>query len=428
MLRLHHPEFFDTCAKFITVPRTHEEHSSLLDEMAVCKCDMADGRIQALHDNDPSGPKPSYIATGWRFAHIIDSALRPVREDASLHKVEKNQRRAARRGTSVPWPRSPLDILPYGIDQSIAALAEWVEIFADSLYLSLFGTIMTLLKKAVVPPILASATLLGRFVEIAEDSLFALSGRDLDAMGGFSHALIRTWQTSQLFKILPHIFDEEETRELLKRSTEQVEDDHESRGLMSICVFAVTVLPDLMAAASDEETRGRLNDCLLSFHVAGILWIHRLELPHDAEKYTSRLVEAARKQQEAERDPVWAAYMQMLNFDHERCWAPGCRETFAGAQRVFAACSGCGKVTYCSKECLAKAWRHADVPHRAVCKKIKYILGETTAEEQLGSNAFVSFRIMCAVRQVERAVLQDFCDHMAKLKKYMSLVPIKREE
>ena len=89
-------------------------------------------------------------------------------------------------------------------------------------------------------------------------------------------------------------------------------------------------------------------------------------------------------------------------------------------------CSGCKRITYCSKECLARAWRPADVPYRAICKKIKYIVDTTDFDPKLvvEKSDVVQFRMVCELgEKVGAAVLIDFNKHFAKLDEYMSLTP-----
>ncbi|KAH9918019.1 uncharacterized protein B0H18DRAFT_1123290 [Fomitopsis serialis] len=59
------------------------------------------------------------------------------------------------------------------------------------------------------------------------------------------------------------------------------------------------------------------------------------------------------------------------------CCAPECGETFATAGRAFARCSGCSVLRYCSRPCQSRAWKHATVPHKDVCMKLR-VLRERT--------------------------------------------------
>ena len=88
---------------------------------------------------------------------------------------------------------------------------------------------------------------------------------------------------------------------------------------------------------------------------------------------------------------------------------------------MFATCPECKRVTYCSNECLSQAWKHEDVPHRAVCKKIKYIADATDLDPKPRVEGAAPFQAVCRLRKVESAALEDFSKHVAKLEEYMSL-------
>lgn len=52
----------------------------------------------------------------------------------------------------------------------------------------------------------------------------------------------------------------------------------------------------------------------------------------------------------------------------EQCCAPDCTETWSSADRKFRFCTGCGRASYCSNKCQKSAWKHADLPHKQVCR------------------------------------------------------------
>ena len=80
-------------------------------------------------------------------------------------------------------------------------------------------------------------------------------------------------------------------------------------------------------------------------------------------------------------------------------------------------------MVYCSKECQARAWKHEGVPHRAVCKKIKYIVDTTNLVPKPDAEGATPFETTCTYRNVDDGPLWDFGSHMVKLQKYMSLAP-----
>jgi hypothetical protein len=74
----------------------------------------------------------------------------------------------------------------------------------------------------------------------------------------------------------------------------------------------------------------------------------------------------------------WAWTLGALEYSSEGqcCGLPDCIQTFLDTDS-FRLCSGCRRVTYCSRRCQMKAWRHPAVPHREVCGKIHQVCTES---------------------------------------------------
>ena len=70
-----------------------------------------------------------------------------------------------------------------------------------------------------------------------------------------------------------------------------------------------------------------------------------------------------------------------------------------------------------------RAWKYEDVPHRAVCKKIKCIADATDLDPKPRAEGAAPFQVVCRLRKVESAALEGFSKHVAKLEEYMSLAP-----
>ncbi|EKM61880.1 uncharacterized protein PHACADRAFT_248782 [Phanerochaete carnosa HHB-10118-sp] len=327
--------------------------------MRVCKCDLHDGRLKRLHEvGVREWGVGSYKGLARLIASQIHNVLQPVRDEARLHKVEKNQERAIRQGKSVPWPRTPHDVLPYGVDASIAALAVWLEFSApDCIWLGLFASIIELFRKEVVLPILVSPTLPGRFVGIAETPFRMLSMRgrlspsDEQLFAEMKRVLV-------LYKMLANYFDRDESRILFRRANEQFAPEDPDRNLLSICRDALDVLPALaqLMPPNSEAVRD-VEQCAQELVATGAIFHDHLDLAYDTNKYGGQIVSLSQElRRNLQGDPTSSAYEGFLRLWYsERCWSPGCGETFVGAGRAFAACSSCKRVTYCSKECLARA-------------------------------------------------------------------------
>ncbi|GJE98870.1 zinc finger MYND domain-containing protein [Phanerochaete sordida] len=422
-LRVEHPAFLDACARFITVPRSDEENDRLQAQMSVCSCDLSDERVAQMHQKASKSADCSYKHLGWMLACQVHNVLQPVRDEGNLHKVERNQQRAERRGKSVPWPRSPRDVLPYGAEASIAALAVWIEFSVpNSIWLGLFASIIELFKKEVVLPIISSPTLPGKFVGIAEIPFFMLRG-DIPSTAGPEEIVRQMKRGAVLYKMLVNFFDKAECRILFERGNAQFASDSSDRNLLSVCRDALAILPILAEIVPPySEAALDIQHCTQDYTLTGVGLISYLDLPADAAKYGAEIAAAADKLREMERNsPEYTAYVAFMRlWTAERCWAPGCRATFAGAGRAFPACAGCARVTYCSKACQASAWKHPDAPHRAVCKKAKYIAGATGLAPKPDGEGLTLFQVTCVLRNVDRTILEEFSAHFEKLQQTVS--------
>ena len=405
-----------------------EENNRLQEEMSVCKCNISDQLVKKIHDDAARLGTRTYKDIGLFLARMVCNALQPARDKGKIHKVEKNQQRAAREGKTVPWPRSPRDVLPYGVDDSIGALAVWIEFgFTHIAYLSLFTSIVDLFKKEAVPAILASPTLPGKFVSIAE-SPFKLLAHPGRAPGDWLPEIMAEIKLVAGFcDMLGTYFDKDESRVLHEKVIEQSGYNDPERSLLHICRIGAFILPRLAEPVPPRsQVAADIQQCIELFTSMGGIWHGYMDLPYDVEKYGPTIVALARRRSEIEKYPVFMAYQGFIHLScWERCWSPGCRQTFAGAGRAFAACSECRRVTYCSKECLARAWRHEDAPHRAVCKKIKYIVDATDLDPKPSMPGARQFQTVCEVRKVDQGPLVEFGSHMVKLRELMSLAPRK---
>jgi hypothetical protein len=74
----------------------------------------------------------------------------------------------------------------------------------------------------------------------------------------------------------------------------------------------------------------------------------------------------------------WARTLNAIEYSSEGqcCGLPDCMQTFLDTD-PFRLCSGCRRVTYCSRRCQIRAWTHPAVPHREVCGTIHHVCKES---------------------------------------------------
>jgi hypothetical protein len=109
-----------------------------------------------------------------------------------------------------------------------------------------------------------------------------------------------------------------------------------------------------------------------------------------------------------------AFFMIRFAKSQQFCFAPGCAESAQSSGRVYMRCGGCGIVAYSSKECQRRAWNDKQVPHRAICKKIKQIV-DAASDHFRGTNDVVRFPRDMKKANVSDAVLQEVSDWLSSV-------------
>ncbi|GJE98868.1 zinc finger MYND domain-containing protein [Phanerochaete sordida] len=234
-------------------------------------------------------------------------------------------------------------------------------------------------------------------------------------------------RSAALYKMLVNYFDPDESRILFRRASEQIGSENPDNDFLAICRDALALLQSLAAqpALAGSSVAPLINDCNESFFIAGTMFHINLDLPLDTNKYGPTIVSSSLQVRKLmATDPSYTAHEGFMRlWFSERCWAPGCSATFAREGRAFAACSGCNRVTYCTRECQARAWKHPDVPHRAICKQIKYLADATGVSAKPEADGMTPFRTVCTQRNVDRQALVAFSAHMVKLVEAVSFAP-----
>lgn len=429
VLRSKHPELYDAFVRFITVSRPDGELIRLEEAPGPCRCNLTDRRLRALHQYNTG-------ACTWpRLGGLMETyAMNAINtSEGRLYKVEKRQQRAALQRKSAPWPQTPDDVLPYGIDASVHALAGWGDfVYGAPCHLGFLTSIISRFKKAAVPPILASPTIAGDIIRIARKPFLEIPRKRAGPPEHRAFNLVRMVQdikcASFCFESLLNHFDKDELRALACLAVTQVGDGPDV-SFVYVCNLAVEVLPSFIEGCKDINMSNIAEDlerCLTNFRLVGSAFHIYLDLPLDSSKYSEYILCSVRGyREEKDTECVYLAAHDglLMLWKHSRCWAPGCRATCVVAQRPFAACTGCSRVTYCSKECQVRAWRHPDVPHQAICRTIKYIVDTTHLPPTPMLPHREAMKEIFVSNGVDWLALIQFRDHMDMLQKHTTLAP-----
>ena len=68
------------------------------------------------------------------------------------------------------------------------------------------------------------------------------------------------------------------------------------------------------------------------------------------------------------------------------------------------------------------AWGHAKVPHRAICKKLRYVAEATDLPNKPNNDDQSAFEDMCARKDIDEKILVEISRHLSALMDEMSVV------
>lgn len=360
-LRTNHHELYDTCMSFLVNPPTDETMKTLQLRLQTCTCDIANNEtIRFVHlPADASFPDMSTLFVD--IAMLVTLALQPTKRDGNLYKVESNERKAIEKGLHAsPWPAEPRNIFPLGPERTIRALEQWIIRYSYPQLLGLLGSYLEISKSVFLPHFIASPFFPGFFIASTRKVLFPVWQRVKDSdKPRCAESLVMLKSAALIPLVLVNLC----TKDQLVHFVQQAEAQEGS--VIDFCGFVLDWLPELYLSISPRssydvyiEGRGHtiesdVNYISTHFVLFGACIHSRLGLPDDASRYNWRILAFSKLTKEAESDPKSLAFQAFVDLYHDqRCYAPGCDETFIEAGRKFATCSGCGRVPYCSKSCL----------------------------------------------------------------------------
>ncbi|KAJ7704339.1 hypothetical protein B0H17DRAFT_1126702 [Mycena rosella] len=415
-LRQNHHLFLDRCIIFLTLERSQDELAACAAWIG-CDCDLSDNLIRKLHDLTLQGGviEPSIDRFMGHIVAVVHGVLQPAKEKGGIHKVAHNAEKAAKQGKNVLWPTKPSDLLPFGPESSVRALDYWIGRLRTARSIGLVGSMFEICKRSMTPALVTS-----RNIALASLLSIGLSVKAYEMLDSLSPLLatpamcLTNIMSCTVFFLQLHCFCDRhkllkffaEIEEFLFQTTKTV--------LELLPKMALDVKP--YTSETDREV-AYIERVLKS--LAGAVHCY-LELPFDSKTYHPGVLAYSRNLLLAERDPASMAYLALYQLAcDERCCAPGCIATFASLGRKFSACGGCSRVPFCSKQCLARAWKHPRVAHKDVCKKIRALVLATGLATKPGAGDLQLFRDKCKAG-MDEANVADVALHMQRLFKEMS--------
>lgn len=434
ILRAQHHNLYDACMALLTVPRPDEEFEYVTTEtlhlrkdiqetFETCHCDTDDLFVRRVHgvSGEARADKDqpcSYSDLGQLLFVVVHNALQPAR-DESIHKVSRNAEKAARAGKPIMWPTKPQDLLPYGAEASVGALAVWVEIAPFAVCLGMLGSMMEICKKQIVPYIVASETLPGKLVGITE-IVWMVWMTQQQAPSRTRMTPIKCLADLKSIALLCHMLadlcDKTELQRFAAGSLER---------LLGMGDVVLKWLPELQASIRPLSASAKHDlDYIKTSYATLCTIVHRyFDMPFNLKKYHPLIVGSSLQRMIQEEDPLAMSYEAFLRFaNYQRCYAPACQETFASAGRKFSNCAGCRRVPYCGKSCQAQAWKHPTVPHKSICEKLRSLAESASLSSRPDPIDGPAFVETCKAREVDEAIAADVAIHMKNLLKEMNTV------
>ncbi|TFY54230.1 hypothetical protein EVJ58_g8981 [Rhodofomes roseus] len=398
-LRRLHPECLDASVAFLSLVRSAKEEDDLDALLSTCACPSASDEntaelLQWLHAFEVARQFTLRDFTEALLRHlsgVLHSTIqtRTVGGTVALGGITKH-RRNLHVGSPL-WPTDASLLLPRGIEESMKGYAASFHLCRQERFqeaLGLAATLIAICGRSIIHPLLqfqpvwpSRIALLA--AELCHDRMKTL-GESID------HVIQREWMCT-LFRILEFcraIIDPGKINPLdidlfvsqcmtvssyKSARTNQVGDC----GLLLACDTILGCLSFFSEDTGTDLFRDVIIDQFtVDFSLIGA-FLYRHKTRDDTTVYHPAILAVNTEAEARYSDPVnafagfcWASVVR-------HCCAPECREEFATAGRAFARCSGCDVLRYCSRLCLARAWKHTLLPHKAVCTKLR-ILRERT--------------------------------------------------
>lgn len=381
------------CVAFLASPRLggiNQEMHDTAEQLWQCRCGTsrmaktigAIRQISALHN---IGTKEASAATCPSHAFQMLVALMSVRVSMAVqevvntrhvYKAKRNLKRAARSGEPLAFPEYPQDLLPYGPAETFRFLGKRLLDDNEGSMSHLISLIIMATRSEAVPAVVSSYDILDHVLNTAEsawDDVIACTDQPITQR---SKPYIRILAIAELLRCIFSYADERERRRLATLRAVPETRMACQRGISAIFLLSARVtdperLPTLeMAMGGFAELSAWTYDTL---HEAFPL-PNLSPIPHDTWRRAGMVVSQKLAQLRAERaqdlhEEAMIALLALPNV--QRCWAPGCLQTYAGTCRKFAVCAACLHVPYCSQKCQRGAWRHTKLPHRDVCAQMR---------------------------------------------------------
>ncbi|KAJ7672591.1 hypothetical protein DFH06DRAFT_1176882 [Mycena polygramma] len=292
----------------------------------------------------------------------------------------------------------------------------WIERAPTAMWIGLVGSMLEICKRTMIPPLITSPYIPEKSVGMVEVPVMLHLVIGTTSQGNASPAsCLADMKRCAVFFLQSQSFCDK--HELLKFFS-----GHEKflfRAMKISLEYVRSIARSIKPYTSETEQDATYIENVF-VPLASTLHCH-LELPFDPKEYPPIVLANSLSLLKTQNEPSVIAFQAFYQLAcHERCCAPGCRETFASQGRKFSLCSGCSRVPFCSKQCLTTAWKHPTIPHKDVCKKIKVVSVAGKLATKPVPQEVLAFRANLSKAGVDEADVADIAMHVQRLFKEMS--------
>ena len=429
ILRTQHHEVYNACVALLTVPRpcgdfndeTWGLRKDIKEGFEKCRCDTKDTFVQQIHAVSDSTRRIKGVPCpcselGYLLFVVINNALQPAKDE----NIHNNAVKATQAGEQVLWPTKPHELFPYGAKESMEALILWLGITPEAISLGTIGCMLAICKQQILPYIVGSEILADKLADITEILRMAwMTQQQVPESTKLTptSCLVDLGRIAFFCHILVDLCNETELKQFAGQSVEN---------LLHMGDTVLKWLPELQKSLQSlSATETHDIEYIRTYYIALCSRVHRyFDVPFDSTKFHPLIVSHSLQRLTQQGDPLMMAFEGFRRLaDNQRCYAPGCSETFSSAGRRFHKCARCNLIPYCSKPCQTRAWKHPTVPHRSICKKLGSLVELTPLPSKLmdpmGGEAFVQ---TCKAKGIDEAIAADVAIHIKKIFKEMDTI------
>ncbi|KAH9919934.1 uncharacterized protein B0H18DRAFT_1026273, partial [Fomitopsis serialis] len=387
-IRRMFPDYLNACVAFLSMPRSDQETEDLDAFLSMCSCPRAEDEntmesLGWLHTFEAARQFTLRDLTEALIRHlsgVLNDAFvsRTVGGTVAMHGLTTHRKKRAGRPL---WPTDTSQLLPFGLEQSMKGYATSFRLCRQDRYeetLLLVNKLLAICGRTITPHLLQFQpewpwliTNLAIRLCVERDETLG-QPVELDVQVNWMYTLLHI---SELCRNITHAEQADPSDiSLFVRIAVRHEGSDVHCGLLIVCDLILRYLPLFREGTNtiifSDLFINKVSDLFARLGTA--FYFHKR--PDDATVYHESILLQYAATLACLDDPLQRAFEAFAWASTVRhCCAPECYETFVTAGRTFARCAGCGVLRYCSRPCQKRAWKHATLPHKGVCTKLRVL-------------------------------------------------------